>query len=187
MNNTAVEVRRSGIAQFHKVSFGQFKKDWLNTFPSWQSEPDTDYMDKVIWNVWQKIQQPKRGTKDSAGYDIFCPCEIKIEPNQAVVIPTGLRCEMQEGWMLALFPRSGLGFKNGIRLANTVGIVDGDYAYADNEGHIFVKIVNDSPFATTLTLNEGKAFCQGIFLPYGITDDDNADGVRTGGFGSTDK
>lgn len=177
---------RYKVASFKKVSFGQFKKDWLKTFPAWQSEPDEDYMDKVIWNVWQDITLPKRGTVDSAGYDFYCPCELIIKPGQALVIPTGIRCDIDRNWVLSIYPRSGLGFKYGVRLANSVGIIDGDYFFADNEGHIFVKIVNDSPFAVPLTLDKGKAFCQGVFTPYGITYDDDVQDKRTGGLGSTD-
>lgn len=85
--------------------------------------------------------------------------------------------------MLALFPRSGLGFKHGMRLKNTVGIIDSDYYNADNEGHIMAKIDVDYGFIG----EEGDRFMQGVFLPYGVTTDDNANGERTGGFGSTGK
>ena len=87
--------------------------------------------------------------------------------------------------MLHLYPRSGLGFKYRLQLNNTVGIIDSDYYNSDNEGHIFAKITNDSNEGKTLELKAGEGFMQGIFLEYGITQDDEADGVRTGGFGST--
>lgn len=92
---------------------------------------------------------------------------------------------MQPEWVLHLYPRSGLGFKFRLQLNNTVGIIDSDYFNSDNEGHIFAKITNDSNEGKVLTLQAGEGFMQGIFLEYGITEDDDADGVRNGGFGST--
>ena len=85
--------------------------------------------------------------------------------------------------MLKCYPRSGLGFKYRLQLNNTVGIIDSDYYYSDNEGHIFSKITNDSNEEKTA----GEGFMQGIFVEYGITLDDDATEVRNGGFGSTTK
>ena len=84
-----------------------------------------------------------------------------------------------------IFPRSGLGFKFKARLNNTVGIIDSDFFDSDNEGHILIKISNEGD--KVLEIEQGKAFCQGIFLPYGITEDDDVMETRNGGFGSTDK
>ena len=84
-----------------------------------------------------------------------------------------------------LFPRSGLGFKYRLQLNNTVGIIDSDYFYSDNEGHIFAKITNDSKEGKTVVLKAGEGFMQGIFLEYGITVDDETTEKRNGGFGST--
>ena len=89
--------------------------------------------------------------------------------------------------MLKIYPRSGLGFKNRLQLDNTVGIVDSDYYHSDNEGHIFIKITNDSKEGKALTVEAGTGFAQGIFVEYGITTDDDAEGIRNGGFGSTTK
>ena len=94
---------------------------------------------------------------------------------------------MEVNYVLKLYPRSGLGFKYRLQLNNTVGIIDSDYYYSDNEGHIFAKVTNDSNEGKTVTINKGEGFMQGIFLEYGITVDDDADGVRNGGFGSTSK
>ena len=85
------------------------------------------------------------------------------------------------------FPRSGLGFKFRLQLNNTVGIIDSDYYYSDNEGHIFIKLTNDSNEGKTMQLAKGNGFAQGIFLPFGITEDDGVTEVRNGGFGSTTK
>ena len=104
-----------------------------------------------------------------------------------IKIPTGIRVEMEEGWVLKLYPRSGLGFKYRLQLDNSVGIIDSDYFYSDNEGHMFAKITNDAKQEKTLTVEKGQGFMQGIFVEYGITVDDDATAVRNGGFGSTTK
>ena len=103
------------------------------------------------------------------------------------MIPTGIRVIPDEGWGLLLYPRSGQGFKFRLQLDNTVGVIDTDYYGSDNSGHIMAKITNDSREEKTCTIDVGKGFMQGMFTPYGITYDDDADGVRNGGFGSTDK
>lgn len=102
-------------------------------------------------------------------------------------MPTGIRAEIADGWVLQLYPRSGLGFKFRLQMNNTVGIIDSDYFYADNEGHIFIKLTNDTNEGKTVSIKQGDGFAQGIFLPFGITEDDDADGERRGGFGSTTK
>ena len=100
----------------------------------------------------------------------------------------GLLCvEMEENWVLKCYPRSGLGFKFRLQLNNTVGIIDSDYFYSDNEGHIFAKLTNDTNENKTVELGKGTGFMQGIFVEYGITVDDDATAVRNGGFGSTTK
>ena len=80
-----------------------------------------------------------------------------------------------------------MGFKYRLQLDNTVGIIDSDYSGSDNEGHIFIKITNDSNSGKILKLEKGDAFAQGVFTEYGITVDDDANDVRNGGFGSTGK
>ena len=100
-------------------------------------------------------------------------------------IPTGIRAYMEEGWVLQIYPRSGLGFKYRLQMNNTVGIIDSDYYSSDNEGHIFIKITNDSREGKTVELPAGSGFAQGIFMEFGITADDDAGDIRNGGFGST--
>ena len=137
------------------------------------------------------IPLPKRATAGSAGYDFICPADVSLQPGDAVTIPTGIRCEMQPGWVLMLFPRSGLGFKHQVRLANTVGVIDADYFHAENEGHIMVRIANgQSPCSMgshEVTIRKGERFCQGIFLPHGLAEEDEVLSDRVGGFGSTGK
>lgn len=130
---------------------------------------------------------PRRATKSSAGYDFFVPAHIIIGTNGVLNIPTGIKCYMNVGWVLHIYPRSGHGFKYGLHLANTVGVIDGDYYdNVGNEGHIFVKLINDSLISEDINLEDGTAFCQGVLVPFGtVTDDETADD-RTGGLGSTD-
>ena len=130
-----------------------------------------------------EIPLPKRSTRGSAGYDFVSPFETVIPAGGKTVIPTGIRCEMKEGWVLMIFPRSGMGFRHQIRLSNTVGIIDSDYAFAQNEGHILVSLRN--PTDQDLVIGKGDRFCQGIFLPYGLAEEGETLADRTGGFGST--
>ena len=132
-----------------------------------------------------EIPLPRRATAGSAGYDFICPTDVTLQPSEAVTIPTGIRCEMQPGWVLMLFPRSGLGFKHQVRLANTVGVIDADYFHAANEGHIMVRIVNGGDHA--LSISKGERFCQGVFLPHGLAEEEKVLSDREGGFGSTGK
>ena len=132
-----------------------------------------------------EIALPKRATAGSAGYDFVSPVEVTVEPGETALIPTGIRAEMDPGWVLLLFPRSSLGFKYSLRLANTVGVIDSDCAFAKNEGHIMVKLRN--PLSVPVTIGRGDRFCQGIFLPYGTAEEDEVTAGRVGGFGSTDR
>ena len=165
------------IAKFYKVSYEQFEKDWLDTFPNTSK-------DEVV-KIYESIQLPRRATSGSAGYDFFLPIDIVLQPKEIIKIPTGIRVEIAEGWVLQLFPRSSLGFKYRLQLNNTVGIIDSDYYNSDNEGHIFAKLTNDSNEEKTVQIKAGEGFMQGIFVEYGITLDDDAKGIRNGGFGST--
>ena len=167
------------IAQFEKVSFSQFKEGIQEIFPHLSEES--------IKELYAQIQIPKRATRGSAGYDFYVPFSVNLSPGEGIKIPTGIRVKMQEDWVLKLYPRSGLGFKFRLQLNNTVGIIDSDYYNSDNEGHIFAKITNDSKEGKEVVLNQGDGFMQGIFLEYGITEDDETEGIRNGGFGSTGK
>ena len=165
------------IAKFSKVSFARFAEDWLDTFPN-STEAEAA-------EVYDHIKLPKRATSGSAGYDFYSPSDFELAPSETVKIPTGIRVEIVDGWVLKCYPRSGLGFKYRLQLNNTVGIIDSDYFHSDNEGHIFAKITNDSNEEKTLSLEKGAGFMQGIFVEYGITVDDDVTASRNGGFGST--
>ena len=163
------------IAKFYKVS----KEQYLKSFD--------DKNNEEILSIYDDILLPKRATKGSAGYDFFAPFDIVLKPGETIKVPTGIRVSMEENYVLKLYPRSGLGFKYRLQLNNTVGIIDSDYYYSDNEGHIFAKITKDSNEGKTLEIKKGQGFMQGIFVEYGITLDDDTVEVRNGGFGSTTK
>lgn len=167
------------IAKFHKVSEKNFTDALMEDFKEYTADEAA--------KIYGDIKLPGRATKGSAGYDFFAPFDIKLTPGETIKIPTGIRAEMDEDWVLKLYPRSGLGFKYRLQLNNTVGIIDSDYFYSDNEGHIFVKLTNDSNEGRTVEIPKGTGFVQGIFLEYGITVDDEVETARNGGFGSTTK
>ena len=165
------------IAKFEKVTAARFAADWVASFGGSEA---------AALAVYDYIRLPKRATTGSAGYDFFMPSAITLAPGQQIRIPTGIRVRMEPGWVLQCYPRSGLGFKYRLQLNNTVGIIDSDYYNSDNEGHIFAKLTNDSREEQSISLQAGDGFMQGIFVEYGLTVDDEAAGVRNGGFGSTD-
>ena len=167
------------VARFHKVSLGQWIGDIQKLFGDRYSEEQAE-------ELWNRIVMPKRATAGSAGYDICTPVSISQGPGERIRIPTGIRAEMRQDYCLLIMPRSGLGSRYRFQLDNTTGVIDSDYFYSDNEGHIFVPMINDCRDGKTLELKAGSAFVQGIFCPFGITDDDDAEGIRNGGFGSTD-
>ena len=138
-------------------------------------------------SIYDGIKLPKRATRGSAGYDFFSPVDFTLKPGETIKIPTGIRVFIEEDWVLNIFPRSGLGFKFRLQMNNTVGIIDSDYFYSDNEGHIFVKLTNDSNEGKTVSVEQGTGMVQGIFMQYGVTIDDDVTEVRNGGFGSTTK
>jgi dUTP pyrophosphatase len=166
------------IAKFEKVSRERFVADWLDTFGDDEA---------VAGEVYENLKLPERATRGSAGYDFYSPLNFTLNPGETIKIPTGIRANMREDYVLMVFPRSGLGFKYRLQLNNTVGIIDSDYYYSDNEGHIFIKLTNASNEGKVLTLATGNGFAQGIFLQFGITEDDEVTELRNGGFGSTTK
>ena len=163
------------VGQFEKISIEQWRKDFGDN-----NNHTYDYL-------LDDIPMPKRATVGSAGYDICTPYDVDLEPGEEANIPTGLKCKIDNGWALFALPKSGLGFKYGISFLNTLGIIDSDYINADNEGHIMIAIrFEGGPNKERVfNLSKGERICQGLFLPYYTTEDDDADGVRNGGLGST--
>ena len=160
----------NAIATFERVSPGQYMADcdtWSAPLP------------------WAELPLPRRATVGAAGYDFVCPVNCTLQPGETALIPTGMRAEIAPGGVLLLFPRSSLGFKHRMMLCNTVGVIDSDYYYAQNQGHILVKIFNGGEHPVTLAC--GERFCQGIFLPYGLAQEEPVSTQRSGGLGSTGK
>lgn len=157
------------IANFQKVSFDIYK----------------EARGEDCRAEYEAIKLPVRATRGSAGYDFFSPVRFELAPGESIKLATGVRVKIDEGWALMLYPRSGLGFKYRLQFDNTVGVIDSDYYYSYNEGHIFIKMTNDSRDNKSIVIERGAAFAQGVFTPFGLTVDDDVTAVRNGGFGST--
>lgn len=176
--------KKQQYPRFEIVSFEQFKNAWLDAFGDCWDENDENDMNDIKY-IYNCLMIPHRSTKYSAGYDFKSPINFKLQPGESIMIPTGIRSYMPKNMVLMIFPRSGLGTKYRLHPANLTCIIDSDYFYADNEGHILIKMVNSGD--KVVTINQGQAFVQGIFTEYFTTYDDDASGIRTGGMGSTDK
>ena len=172
------------IARFEKVSRERFLADFKGSF-GLDTLPEAAA--RSIEKLYEAVETPKRATTGSAGYDFYAPCDLTLEPGDTIRVPTGIRVRIDEGWVLFVVPRSGLGFKYRLQLDNTVGVIDSDYYYSDNEGHILIKITNCTNEGKTVTIPAGSGFAQGVFLPFGITEDDAVIELRNGGLGSTTK
>lgn len=158
------------MTKFLKISENQYNKDMKGcTF-------DTNYDD---------IKLPKRATNGSAGYDIYSPFSFVLTPKSSIKIPTGIKVELEKDQVLLIAPRSGYGVKYRLQLDNTVGVIDSDYIMSDNEGHIWLKLTNDTNEEKTIGIKKGDAIAQGIILRFDLTEDDYTDAKRNGGFGST--
>lgn len=172
------------VGEFEKVSFEQYYEAIKDEF--YKGQEMTPALQENIKKSWEALQLPSRATSGSAGYDFKAPFSFSLDTGDTIKIPTGIRVKVDEGWWLGCLPRSGLGFKYRLQLDNTMGVIDSDYYYSDNEGHIFAKITNDNHTGKTLTVEAGSGFLQAIFIPYVVTYSDDATGVRNGGMGSTD-
>jgi dUTP pyrophosphatase len=200
------------IGKFEKVSESQYISDCKNadltnreTFYKVLKSSSKKYdlyddgiygsnLIELIKQSYDELKTPSRATSGSAGYDFFAPRKYVIPYNIPFLIPTGFKCKMDKGFSLDVYPKSGLGFKTGIRLMNTVGIIDSDYYNnASNEGHIMIKVIieNIRDENNYFVINEGKGFAQGIFHKFytvenDLDNDNLVNSVREGGFGSTD-
>lgn len=186
------------VARFEKVSFEEFLAAytpiWIETQRIIKNIPNgesfgysEDELKKQALEIWEGIELPKRSTKGSAGYDFFFPYgHTEIPAGASLMIPTGIKAYIEPNWVLFEVPRSSLGMNYRIQFDNTIGIIDSDYYNnSKNEGHIFVKITNDSRDGLTCVFETQCKYCQGIFVPFGITYDDDVDTVREGELGST--
>lgn len=126
---------------------------------------------------------PARSTAMSCGYDFKSPVDVTINPGEVVKVATGVKAYMAANECLIVHMRSSLGFK-GLRQVNTTGIIDADYYNnPSNEGNIIIGLQNTTE--KTIHIKRGERIVQGLFMHYLTTDDDAAEGQRTGGIGST--
>ena len=155
---------------FEKISFEQFKKDVCD--------------DK---SLYESYNIPKRGTKESAGYDFESVIDFTLKPGEIKKIPTGIKVNMNSGEVLLLTVRSSQGFKYNVRMCNQVGVIDKDYYNnPDNEGHFWVRLQNQGE--KDYIVSKGDKICQGIFVQFlTVDDEENIDSVRISGIGSTDR
>ena len=172
---------------FEKITREQWVKDVLNLL---QVEHLIEERLKEINKLYDGIKLPKRATKYSAGYDFYVSGDALLPIGDSAIILTGIRwvCDKEEdkNKVLQLYPRSGIGFRTGLRLMNTVGIIDADYWEGNNEGHIMVKLY--SPTNSYMHIKDGDAIVQGVITEYHTCDDEEEIvEKRTGGMGSTDK
>lgn len=131
------------------------------------------------------LELPKRATRLSAGYDLASIEDVLIKAGEIALIPTGLRVKMLENEVMLVFPRSSLAFKKGLMMSNGVGVIDADYYFAENEGHIGIPVINITK--EDVMVKKGERIAQGIFTNYFKTNDDEANETsqRLGGFGSS--
>ena len=171
-------MKNKKIAKFSKVSFEQFLADYTKCLGN-------DLNENEIKEIYDNLVLPRRATTGSAGYDLCSSAKVSLEPNESIIIPTGMRCKMEEGYVLQIYPRSSFGMKYQMCLCNTVGIIDADYYNAKNEGHIMAAIVNRGN--KTMTIDTNERFIQGIFYEFFLADEEEVTSQRVGGFGSSGK
>lgn len=178
---------------FKKVPFDVFRKAVANC-PEQQSlcENDAEFT-KRVRKMYDELKLPIRATYGSAGYDFFAPYDFTIEPGKEITIPTGIRVYLEPKTFLMCVPRSGSGFKYGVKLMNSVGIIDEDFVNPDTGsiGHIMCKLANHD-YDKPISFKAGEGIMQGIVVNYNSFDEydqgqwnDRGAKSRAGGFGST--
>ena len=162
------------MRKFEKISKEQFDKE----------KKGLHYAIEINDKMYDLMDLPERSTSKSAAYDLRSLGDYVIPPRQTLKIPTGLKVCMDEDDVFLIVVRSSLGVKKNISLANAVGVIDADYYNnPDNEGHFWLCLKNNGEFPFAIA--NGDRLCQGIFVKYGVTENDSASGTRQGGFGST--
>lgn len=185
------------VAIFKKVSKKQFGETMRTMYPNFE------FTTKNMDQMYENIKIPTRATKGSVGYDFVTPFPFTLNSGSKVWIPTGIRVEiLKEDWSLLIMPKSRTA-KNSIRISNTIGLVDPDYYYADNEGHIVIALeMPDTAhnhevkaifgrvctnFIEPVIFKAGDGIGQGVFVECGMVMGENISQMkkRTGGYGST--
>lgn len=166
------------MIKFEKISLHQYIKDCLDL--------GREVSKEQMVEEWSELRLPTRATAGSAGYDFFAPYSFTLKASNehaTITIPTGIRFITDQDLVLLCMPRSGQGFKYGLRLQNTIGVIDRDYYQSDNEGHIKAKLSAE----LGACINQGQGYMQGLIIPFYTVDTDDTERIRNGGFGSTDR
>lgn len=162
------------MRKFERISRKQWNGDTINLAYYGESFPD-----------YEKIKLPQRATSKSAGYDLYSPVDMIISAGEQVMIPSGLKVNMEEDDVMLIIIRSSLGIKKGLSIPNQVGVIDSDYYNnLDNEGHFWICLKNNTN--EEYRINAGDRISQAIFIKYNKVEDDTPiKEERGGGFGST--
>ena len=164
MNEMFNEIRKP--VRFKRVSQAQWEKDTQrinDDLKEWFIPQETPFsFEHAFETNVSDIALPVRGTGGAAGYDFVSTLDLKIWPTETIILPTGLRCEIDVPLVLELYPRSRLGINYGMQLVNPVGIVDLDYSYAAHEGHIRVAIIVTKPSP----IKKVEQLHTGLFHPF---------------------
>ncbi len=167
---------------FEKVMYDAFERDMMQYRP-------INFLGGEVKEAYDKIQLPERKTRYSCGYDVRTPVKVVLTPHSSIVIPTGVKAvfrpDEMETWCLKLYARSSVGIKDKVVVTNGTGLIDSDFQFADNDGDMLIALTNMSD--EIRKYDAGDRVCQAVFELFGITNDDEADGTRTSGVGSTGK
>lgn len=174
--------------RFEKISFEAFEKDFNkylgDKFSGLHLEAE-EIENEIRW-FYDRIKLPKRSTKGSCGYDIYSPMDFIVHANEVKFIPTGIKVYLDDDKFLMVAPRSSSAKKR-YQLGNRVAFIDADYVdNEDNEGDIIISLEYCGK-DTGIRFSGYDAIAQGIIVPFFKVEDDDADGTRLGGYGSTDK
>lgn len=176
--------KQNRVGHFEIVDFDPFFNDWVAAFPP-EKEAPADEVFNTVTDIYDGLTKPTRATSGSAGYDFYSPINIFLDPGATIRFPTGIRAVISDpSYALLIMPRSSLGFKYRLQLDNTLGLIDADFQYAENMGDISIKMTNCG--TKPINISVGDRIAQGVFIQYGITDDDSPlKTERSGGIGST--
>lgn len=169
---------------FHKISTEQWKSD-LGKMGKENVYPAGDFTVNDIKEMYENLKAPEYKTEGAAGHDIHSPYDFTLNPGETIKFPTGYSVEMPIGFVFKIYPRSSLGTKFEATLTNTVGIVDSDYFYSSNEGHMWMFMKNNGN--KVLEIKQGEAVAQGTIDKYYVFGVNPNATKRDGGFGSTGK
>ena len=178
------------MRKFEKISREQWIKDTgIETRMTPKEDISSDGAQILVHSVVDvydnDIQFPQRSTTRSAGYDLISPVDVQIPPHSQVMIPSGLKVNMEADDVMFIIIRSSLGIKKGLSIPNQVGVIDSDYYNnPDNEGHFWICLRNNND--VSYDVHVGDRISQAIFVKYSTTADDQPlSDSRNGGFGST--